>query len=275
MSEIWLAPAKINLMLRILGRRQDGYHNLQTVFQFLDYADTLSFKLRTDQRINRSNHVANITADHDLTIKAARLLQNVTNTNYGVDISINKIIPIGGGLGGGSSNAATTLVALNRLWKLHLSEDQLADFGLKLGADVPVFIRGRAAWGEGIGEKLTPLDLPELWYLVVNPNCQIATAEIFYDSELTRDSLPIKISEFLAGDNRNDCEAVVRRRYPIIAETLNWLGKHARLTGTGACVYLPFDNKPAAEALLAQLPKGWYGFIAQGLNRSPLFEQNF
>jgi len=257
-------------MLRITGRRLDGYHTLQTVFQFLDYGDTLRLQVRKDGVVNRIADLPEVMPEQDLTVRAARLLQQESGSSLGVDIALDKILPLGSGLGGGSSDAATVLVALNQLWELHLSEDDLAGIGLRLGADVPVFVRGRAAWGEGVGEVLTPIDLPEPWYLVVKPNCQVATREIFTDPELTRDSVPITMRNFLAGDDRNDCEQVVRRRYPIVAETLDWLGADARLTGTGACIYVPFVALAAADAALMRLPSGWRGFVARGCNRSPL-----
>ena len=266
----WPAPAKINLMLRITGRRSDGYHTLQTVFQFLDYGDTIRLQVRKDGGVRRITTLPTVPPERDLTVRAAQLLQQETGTALGVDIAVEKVIPLGGGLGGGSSNAATVLVALNHLWSLGLSEDELACIGLRLGADVPVFVRGWAAWGEGIGEVLTPIELPEPWYLVVNPGCQVATGEIFADSELTRDSLPITIRDFLAGNVRNDCERVVRRRYEAVAAVLDWFGASARLTGTGACVYAAFAEAAAAQAALASLPQEWRGFVAHGCNRSPL-----
>ena len=266
----WPAPAKINRMLRIVGRRPDGYHLLQTVFQFLDYGDTLSFRIREDGAVICTNALPGVPIDRDLTVLAARLLQQKTGTTFGVNITLKKVLPLGGGLGGGSSDAATVLVALNHLWSLQLSETDLADLGLQLGADVPVFVRGQAAWGEGIGEILTPLTLPEPWYLVVNPDCHIATAAIFSDQELTRDSLPITIRAFLMGDDRNDCERVVRRRYPAVAAALDRLGPRARLTGTGSCVYEPFSSAAAAQEAQADLPPEWRSFVARGCNQSPL-----
>ncbi|CAK0747937.1 4-(cytidine 5'-diphospho)-2-C-methyl-D-erythritol kinase [Gammaproteobacteria bacterium] len=269
----WPAPAKLNLMLRITGRRSDGYHTLQTIFQFLDYGDTLHLRVREDGMVNRLTDLAGVAAEQDITVRAARLLQREAGTTLGIDIRLDKILPLGGGLGGGSSNAATVLVALNQQWGLNLSEDELAGLGLRLGADVPVFVRGRAAWGEGVGEQLTPIDLPEPWYLVVIPDCRVATGDIFSDPELTRDSLPITMRAFLAGDDRNDCERVVRYRYPAVAAALDWLGTNARLTGTGACVYAPFTDAAAAEAVLERLPSEWHGFVARGRNRSPLTER--
>ncbi len=259
-------------MLRITGRRPDGYHTLQTVFQFLAYGDTVDIRVREDGVVNRLTPLP-FPPDQDLTVRAARLLQRETGSTLGMDVAVEKVLPLGGGLGGGSSNAATVLVALNRLWDLGLSEDDLAGLGLRLGADVPVFVRGRAAWGEGVGEKLTPVDLPEPWYLVVYPDCQVPTGELFADSELTRDSAPITIRDFLAGDARNDCESVVRRRYGSVAAALDWCGTGGRLTGTGACVYKAFVDAQAAGAALACLPPVWRGFVARGCNRSPLIER--
>lgn len=272
-ASLWPAPAKINLFLHITGRRPDGYHLLQTVFQFLDYCDYLGFALRDDGEIRRSLPLPGVAAGADLTIRAARLLQRHCGVAQGVEISIDKRIPLGGGLGGGSSNAATTLWALNCLWKLDLSTDALAGLGLRLGADVPVFVRGQAAWAEGIGEVLSPVVLEEPWYLVLTPAAQVSTAEIFGAPELTRDSDTLTIDGFLSGDQGlNVCEPVVRARYPRVAEALDWLSRYApaRMSGTGACVFARFDRREAAEAVHARMPAGWRGFVAKGCNRSPL-----
>lgn len=272
----WPAPAKLNLMLRILKRRTDGYHELQTVFQFIDYCDSLYFQIRTDGQIMRSHESSTITATQDLTLRAAHALQAATGCAWGVDIYLEKKLPIGGGLGGGSSDAATTLVALNQLWKLQLSLAELMQIGLKLGADVPVFIGGTAAWGEGVGERLTSITLPQPWYLVIVPNCQISTAQIFNAPELTRNSKPITTEEFLAGNQINDCTTAVRQLYPEVAHALDWLNNHllddsiAKLTGTGACVFAAFHSQPEALQILKMLPTHWQGFVAQGLNHSPL-----
>lgn len=271
----WPAPAKLNLFLHVVGRRPDGYHSLQTVFQFLDYFDELSFTLRDDGRIERSGPLPGVSAEADLTVRAARLLQSRAGVEQGVDIGLRKRLPLGGGLGGGSSDAATVLVALNRLWGTGLSEDELADLGLELGADVPVFVRGRAAWAEGVGERLTPVVLDEPWFVVLVPSVTVSTAEVFSDPQLTRNSRPITISDFLSGRGQNDCEAVVRRRFPVVDEALDWLGRfgRARMTGTGACVFAPLSGERQAREVFAQLPSNWQGFVARGCNRSPLLKR--
>jgi 4-diphosphocytidyl-2-C-methyl-D-erythritol kinase len=272
MERLWPAPGKLNLFLRIVGRRADGYHLLQTVFQFIDRCDTLSFDIRDDGAIRALHALPGVSPQADLTVRAARLLQRLTGTPLGADISLSKTLPMGGGLGGGSSDAATTLVALNHLWQTGLDPDRLAELGLSLGADVPVFVCGRAAWAEGVGEKLTAVDVEEPWYVVLSPAVEVSTAGVFGDPELTRDSPPIRITSFRAGTLGNDCEPVVRRRYPQVAQALDWLGQfgQARLTGTGACVFAPFGGRAEAEEVLARGPPGWVGFVARGLNRSPL-----
>ena len=275
----WPAPAKLNLFLHILGRRPDGYHELQTCFQFVDLCDEISFEIPADGRIRRITPMPKVAEDIDLCVRAARLLQAAAGCRSGADISVLKRIPMGGGLGGGSSDAATCLVALNRLWKLHWSVDDLAALGLKLGADVPVFIRGRAAWAEGIGERLTPLYPPlapsEVNYLILKPNIGVSTAEVFQDLELTRNSAPITIHGFLASGGRNDCLGVVRRRYPEVARALDWLSNFgsARLTGTGACVFLACETNDLRQEIVRQLPPGLQAFLARGLNDSPLLER--
>jgi 4-diphosphocytidyl-2-C-methyl-D-erythritol kinase len=270
----WPAPAKLNLFLRVTGRRDDGYHTLQTVFQFLDHADQLYFSLRADGAIRRFGGPPGVPDEADLCVRAARRLQETTGFRRGVDIYNEKRLPVGGGLGGGSSNAATTLWALNRLWGTGLEAAQLADLGLSLGADVPVFLLGRAAWAEGVGELLTPVDPPQPWYLVVNPAVSVSTAAVFSDPELTRDSPRMTIRDFLSGGGHNDCEAVVRRRHPAVAGALDWLNRFspARMTGTGACVFAAFGSQAEAKAVERQLPACWTGFVARGLNRSPLQE---
>lgn len=271
----WPAPAKLNLMLRILGRRPDGYHRLQTVFQIVDRADRLWFSVRQDGAIRRAQALPGVPESADLTVRAARVLQSFAGCRLGAEIRLEKILPMGGGLGGGSSDAATVLVALNRLWGLDLDEDTLARLALPLGADVPVFVRGRAAWGEGVGEELTPIELPEPWYLVLVPPCQVSTAAVFSDPQLTRDSLPVKISDFVRGDRRNDCLAVVRRGYPAVAEALDWLGNRGGgyLTGTGGCVFAVFETREAALAACECAPADVQAFVARGLNRSPLLDR--
>jgi 4-diphosphocytidyl-2-C-methyl-D-erythritol kinase len=262
-------------MLRVVGRRPDGYHLLQTVFQFIDRGDRLRFRVTRDGRIRRIGDVPGVDQDADLTVRAARRLQSAGDRRLGVEIELDKRLPLGGGLGGGSSDAATTLVALNRLWRIGLAPERLAALGLGLGADVPVFVRGRAAWAEGVGERLTPLDMPEPWYLVVVPPCAVSTGGVFNDPELTRNSTPITIADFLRGTGGNDCLAVVKRRYPAVARALEWLGGYAegRLTGTGACVFAAFDSAEEARRVLDRLPADWDGFVARGLNRSPLLER--
>ncbi len=271
-SIAWPAPAKLNLFLHITGRRADGYHLLQTVFQFLDHGDSLDFHLREDDRILRPAGPSEVPVAEDLVIRAATLLKGRTGAGPGVDIHLRKTLPLQAGLGGGSSDAATTLVALNRLWGTGLTPPELAALGLELGADVPVFLGGRAAWAEGVGEKLEPLELPEPWYLVVDPGCQVATREIFQAPELTRNSAPITIAGFRAGQTRNDFEPVVRARYPEVSNALDWLAAHAeaRLTGSGACVFAAFAEQRDAERVAQGLPLRWGGFVAKGCNRSPL-----
>lgn len=271
-SIAWPAPAKLNLMLRIVGRRPDGYHELQTVFQFLDLRDELHFQSRSDGRIVLATPLPGVSPETDLTVRAATLLKQHTKPAQGVTISIDKHLPMGGGLGGGSSDAATTLVALNQIWETGLDNTTLAELGLTLGADVPIFIHGRAAWAEGIGETLTDLDLPQPWYLVLAPDCHVSTAEIFSTPDLTRNSPRIKIRDFLEGDRRNDCLSVVRRRYNKVAAALDWLDQFApaQMTGTGACVFAAFSDASTAEAVLNRLPADFVGFVARGINRSPL-----
>lgn len=271
----WPAPAKLNLMLRVLGRRDDGYHELQTVFQFLRVSDSLDFRVRPDGRVLRLTDVPGLAQGDDLIVRAARLLQQSAAVGAGADIRVVKRLPMGGGLGGGSSDAATVLVALNRLWHCGLDQEQLARLGLALGADVPVFVHGHAAWAEGVGECFEPIDLAEPWFLVLIPPCHVSTAAVFQDPQLTRDSSRITIRAFVAGDIRNDCLPVVRKRHPEVAQALDWLGEfaEARLTGTGACVFAGFETQEAAQQVLGHLPEGMRGFVAHGMNRSPLLER--
>jgi 4-diphosphocytidyl-2-C-methyl-D-erythritol kinase len=266
------APAKLNLMLHILGRRADGYHELQTLFQFLDFGDELGFALRTDGEIRLHTSVDGVPHDSNLIVRAARLLQEQTQCERGADIWLDKRLPMGGGIGGGSSDAATTLLGLNHLWQLDCSEDQLASLGLSLGADVPVFVRGHAAFAEGVGEKLQPLTLSEPWFLVAIPQVLVSTAEIFSDPELTRDTPPIKVRSLLEGGGRNDCQPVVQKRYPEVRNALILLNKFVptRLTGTGACVFGSFPNQDDADKVARQLPATLPRFIAQGRNVSML-----
>lgn len=269
------APAKLNLFLHITGRRADGYHLLQTLFQLLEFGDEIGFRLRADGEIRRVSG-STVPESEDLVVRAALALAEKASVQVpGVDIDLVKRLPMGGGVGGGSSDAATVLRVLNRLWALHLSDDELAGVGAGLGADVPVFVRGYTAWAEGVGEKLSPVEVPPAWYLVIHPGCHVSTAEIFSDSDLTRDTPLTTIADFLAGRGRNDCEPVVVRRYPQVAEALDWLGQFAdsRLTGTGACVFASFHSESAAKAVLADLPGHYSGFVAQGVNRSPLLDR--
>jgi 4-diphosphocytidyl-2-C-methyl-D-erythritol kinase len=268
----WPAPAKLNLCLHIVGRRADGYHLLQSAMQFISLRDDLSFHQRPAGVIERIGGVAEIAPESDLVIRAARLLSAAAGVTAGVAISLNKYIPVQGGLGGGSSDAATVLVALNELWGVRMSVEELAALGLRLGADVPLFIRGRAAWAEGVGDLLTPCELDESVYLVVKPDAAVSTAEIFQAPELTRNSPVTTIRAFRAGASRNDCEATVRGRCPQVAEALDWLQQfgEARLTGTGACVFAAMPDEAAAERAKAQLPARWAGFVVRGMNRSPL-----
>lgn len=267
-----LAPAKLNLFLHITGRRADGYHELQTLFQLLDYGDELSFDPLPNGDL--SLHAEGPTAsamplDDNLILQAAELLrQEAKDPKLGAAISIGKRLPAGAGLGGGSSDAAATLLALNELWQLDFTEAQLCELGVKLGADVPVFLRGRSAWAEGVGEILTPVELPDAFFLVVTPPCFVATKEVFSQENLTRNSPAIKMADFLAGRSRNDCEAVTRALYPEVAEALDWLAQftEARMTGTGASVFARCESRAEAEQLLARLPKTLTGFVAQGVN---------
>jgi 4-diphosphocytidyl-2-C-methyl-D-erythritol kinase len=268
----WPAPAKLNLCLHIVGRRADGYHLLQTAMQFIDLCDELRFHERPAGTIERIAGPSEIPADADLVIRAARLLAAHVGGAHGVGIELYKHIPVQGGLGGGSSDAATVLVALNELWGLGLPVDEIAGLGLRLGADVPLFVRGHAAWAEGIGEQLTACEFPEARYFVLEPQAAVSTAEIFQAPELTRNSPLTTIRAFRAAGGRNDCTPSVRGRYPEIAEALDWLGEFgdARLTGTGACVFAALSDESLAEAISARLPARWRGFVVRGLNRSPL-----
>ena len=278
-SKPWPAPAKLNLFLHILGRRPDGYHELQTCFQFVDLCDEITIEVRVDGRIRRIVGIFGVAEDADLCVRAAQALQTAAGCPLGADIGVLKRIPMGGGLGGGSSDAATCLVALNHLWNLHWPMEDLAALGLKLGADVPVFVRGRAAWAEGIGERLTPLYPPlaplETNYLILKPNIGVSTAEVFQDPELTRNSAPITIHGFLASGGRNDCLSVVRRRYPEVARALDWLSVFgpARLTGTGSCVFSAVETIDRGREIVRKLPPALDFFLARGLNDSPLLER--
>lgn len=266
------APAKLNLMLHITGRRADGYHELQTLFQFLDYGDELVLRPREDGQIRLLTELPGVDHDNNLIVRAARLLQRESGCALGADIQLTKRLPMGGGIGGGSSDAATTLVGLDHLWNTRLGEDRLAELGLNLGADVPVFVRGRAAFAEGVGERLQPVDLPEPWFLVIAPQVSVSTAEIFADPELTRNTPAITVRSLLAGGGHNDCQPVVEKRYPEVRNALSLLNKfvQARMTGTGACVFGSFPNEGEADKVRRQLPATLPSFVARGRNVSML-----
>ena len=274
-AEAWPAPAKLNLFLHVVGRRADGYHEIQTVFQLVDLADRLFIAARRDAGIRRLDGPAEVPAETDLCVRAALRLQEAGGVSRGADIRLEKHIPIQGGLGGGSSDAATTLVALNEIWGLRLAPSTLSELGLGLGADIPFFVQGQTAWGEGVGERLTPLDLPPKHYAIVFPGAGISTAEIFQAPELTRKTPETTIRGFLKAGGRNDCEPVVAGRSPEVRRALAWLAERgeARMTGTGSSVFAAFDDRGSAQAALADLPRGWRGFVARGLDRSPLQER--
>lgn len=270
----WPAPAKLNLFLHIVGRRDDGYHLLQTVFQLLDRGDSVRLRLRDDGQVCRVSALAGVAPEQDLVVRAARCLKPHAAAAAGVDIAVDKRIPLGGGLGGGSSDAATVLVALNHLWGCGLSPDVLAALGLSLGADVPVFVRGHTAWAEGVGQVLEPIELPERWYVIVDPRVSVPTGPLFQAAELTRDAQPTTIPRFLAGaETSNVFEPVVSARYPAVAAVLKWLeasGGRPRLSGSGGCVFMDAADETAATALAAACPQEWSAWAARGVNRSPL-----
>ncbi|HEX7813929.1 4-(cytidine 5'-diphospho)-2-C-methyl-D-erythritol kinase [Dyella sp.] len=272
---IWPAPAKLNLFLRITGRRDDGYHELQTVFRLLDWGDELRLRQREDGQVLRLHEIDGVPAETDLVVRAARLLQPHARAGAGVDIALEKRVPLGGGLGGGSSDAATMLVALNQLWACGLSVDALVELGLQLGADVPVFVRGRSAWAEGIGEKLRWLKLPQRWYVVVDPHEHVPTGELFQAAELTRNAPRVTISSFTSGETaENAFEPVVRARHPKVDAALNWLGEYgkARLSGSGACVFVETRSRDAAEVIAEACPASFTARVVAGVNVSPLHE---
>ncbi|NKF23624.1 4-(cytidine 5'-diphospho)-2-C-methyl-D-erythritol kinase [Solimonas marina] len=272
----WPAPAKLNLFLHVTGRRADGYHELQTLFQFVELADMLYFTPRGDGEFNVSGLPDGIRAEDDLILRAANALRQASGAyGLGADIRLEKRIPLGAGLGGGSSNAATTLVALDRLWNLGMPNDELAYIGLSLGADVPVFVRGLSAWAEGVGERLRPVVIDEPTYVIVVPPVEVSTRDIFQAPELPRDHFPIEFADFLAGRGRNDCEPITCARYPQVGEALAWLRKRAskaRMSGTGASVFAAFAYRDQAEEVAAEVPDGWQAFVTQGRNRSPLLD---
>ena len=275
-ASVWSAPAKLNLMLHIVGRRPDGYHELQTVFQLIDLCDRIEIAVRPDGVISRPDGPAGVPEVEDLTVRAARALKAATGTVLGAEIRVRKRIPMGGGLGGGSSDAATTLVALNQQWRTGLDQRQIAEIGVKLGADIPVFVSGRSGWAEGVGERLTPVSLgTDSWYLVLFPGVAVPPTAVFQAPELTRNSPPTTMRGFLETGGRNDCESVVRARFPAVGEALDWLGRHAsaRLTGTGSCVFAKFSRAADAERVAARVPDAWRAFVARGLDESPLREE--
>ncbi len=274
-AEKWPAPAKLNLMLRIVGQRSDGYHLLQTVFQFIDLCDWIIFHPVSDGRVSLQQTIPGVAEADDLTIRAAQLLKAVTGCKEGVCIEVEKNLPMGGGLGGGSSDAATTLVVLNQLWNLQLSVEKLMELGLTLGADVPVFVYGYSAWAEGVGEKLEKIFPVEQWVVVIKPDCHVNTKEIFSAKHLTRDSKSIKIADFIAGQNQNDCVEVVCQSYPSVKEALVDLSAfaEARLTGTGACVFAQFDSELEALNAFKSLQSKWRVYLSKGVNQSPLISK--
>ncbi|MBE0468414.1 MAG: 4-(cytidine 5'-diphospho)-2-C-methyl-D-erythritol kinase [Methyloprofundus sp.] len=271
----WPAPAKLNLMLRIVGRREDGYHLLQTVFQIIDIDDGLVFHKTSDGRVRLQKEIAGVKEEDDLTVRAANILKHETGYRGGVCIDIEKNLPMGGGLGGGSSDAATVLVVLNQLWQLGLSKQRLMELGVKLGADVPVFVNGASVWAEGIGEQLTEISLPDAWFVIVKPDCHVDTREIFSTKDLTRDSKSIKMSEFQSGQVRNDCQEVVKNLHSEVNEALIELSQYgdSRLTGTGACVFVQFNDKLSAWKVYNKLNSKREVYLAKGLAISPLQKQ--
>ncbi|MEW9798260.1 4-(cytidine 5'-diphospho)-2-C-methyl-D-erythritol kinase [Alteromonas sp. CYL-A6] len=268
----WPSPAKLNLFLHITGRRADGYHQLQSLFQMLDTGDQLTFDITHDGIIRLDTEIDGVAHDDNLIVRAARLLQHHTQCPLGARIQLDKQLPMGGGIGGGSSNAATTLVALNHLWQCGLNEDELAELGLTLGADVPIFVRGRTAFAAGVGEEITPVSQPERWFLVVNPGVHVSTGEIFSLPALPRNTPEIDWQAYSFEKTHNDCEQIVCDRYPEVAKLLQWLVHYApsRMTGTGACVFAIFSDKNKASQVQATLPADWHSFVAKGVNVSPL-----
>lgn len=264
------SPAKLNLFLHITGRRPDGYHELQTLFQIIDHADTLEIVVRPDGDLTLHCDIEELNSQDNLILRAARALREATGCPLGASIELHKRIPMGAGLGGGSSNAASTLLALNRLWGTGLDTARLSELGLRLGADVPLFVQGESAWAEGVGERLTPVPLPPRFFVVICPDCHVSTRDIFSNEQLTRHTSAIKMAAFLAGHTRNDCENLVRSLYPPVDEALAWLSQHgpARMTGTGSSIFAGFDSEEEAARILALRPAHWKGFTARGLQRS-------
>lgn len=271
-QSVYPAPAKLNLFLHVVGRRADGYHLLQTLFRFIDRGDRLSFSPRDDGAIVLATPLPGVPPENDLTVRAARLLQAETGCRQGVEIRLEKTLPLGGGLGGGSSDAATVLLALNHLWQLGLPRQRLQEIGLALGADVPVFVFGRNAFAEGVGEALQAVDLPPAWYVVLEPPVQVPTVAIFGAPELKRDTAPMHAADWKPGMGGNDLEAVALARFPVIAEHLDWLSRFAsaRMTGSGACVFAEFKDRASAEAVIRQRPEHWRGWLCAGLDGHPL-----
>lgn len=269
------APPKLNLFLHITGRREDGYHNLQTLFQLLDGGDRLTFTPNHSGAITLSPQIETVAESDNLIVRAALALQQETNCSRGCDIQLDKQLPMGGGLGGGSSNAATTLLALNKLWGCDLPLSRLAELGAKLGADVPVFVEGRSAFAEGIGERLTPMEIGEYWYLVITPDCAVSTEEIFSHPQLTRNSPAIKIRALSGEQYRNDCQPIVEELYPPVKQAVEWLKNYGQplMTGTGASVFCRWTSEDEAKAVLARVPQHWRAFIARGVNQSPVHQK--
>ena len=269
-----LAPAKLNLFLHVVGRRADGYHLLQTAFRLLDWGDTLRFRRRDDGDIVRMSVVPGVPPEDDLVVRAARRLQAEAGVSCGVDIWVDKVLPMGGGLGGGSSDAATTLLALNRLWQLDWTRERLQALSLGLGADVPFFVFGRDAFAEGVGEALVPMAVPPAWYVVLAPGVSVPTAEIFSAKELTRSTEIIKMPDFAMHTTRNDLQPVVCDRYPQVAQAIDWLSQYAsaRMTGSGACVFAPMRDEAQARQVVAQCPERWQAWAARSLDRHPLYD---
>jgi 4-diphosphocytidyl-2-C-methyl-D-erythritol kinase len=272
-SRAWPAPAKLNLFLHVNGRRPDGYHELQTLFQFIEQCDFLDFAINNSGRLTLHSNIGDVVANSDnLILKAAKSLQQQSATSLGAEIWLDKKLPMGGGIGGGSSDAATTLMALNHLWNTQLSLDELAEIGLSLGADIPVFINGLSAFAEGVGEKLVSVEIPESWYLVITPEVHVSTAEVFQDPLLPRNTPKLTLDDLMSNNWHNDCQQLVANRHPQVAKALAWLIEYApsRMTGTGACVFGIFDTREQAEQVFAEMPADMSGFIAKGTNKSPL-----
>ncbi|MEE9319073.1 MAG: 4-(cytidine 5'-diphospho)-2-C-methyl-D-erythritol kinase [Granulosicoccus sp.] len=277
MTTNWLAPAKINLFLHVTGRRSDGYHTLQTVYQFVDICDVLQFSVREDNEVHLISAFDLVPPEQNLVVRAARALQAHSGTRAGTDIHLEKVIPSGGGLGGGSSDAATTLVALNEFWRLGLSIKELAEIGVTVSADVPVFVYGQASWAEGIGDKLTPVAPTEPWYLIVNPNVHVSTEELFNAPELTRNTSPITIRDFMDGLSGNVFEPVVVSRYPEVRKALEWMrannpGRRAKLSGTGSCVFTRVESEAQGKELAEKIPDEMTGYVVRAKNASPLYD---